>query len=68
MITEKEKEEEFIYIQEIYIYFPSKWIIAHEIQKELINVIEKYFENIKNITHISRIQYGVRPIKEKKEK
>jgi hypothetical protein len=29
----------------------------------LIDVIERYFEGVKNITRIANIQYGVRPVK-----
>jgi glycerol-3-phosphate dehydrogenase len=61
-------EEHLTYIQEINIFYISKWNTAHQIEKELIDVIERYFEGIKNITEIQRLQYGVRPlIEEEKE-
>lgn len=56
-------DKDMLYIQEIgYIVFKSNWNKAHELQDELIKLIEKFY-NERDIK-IYRIGYGVREVKE----
>lgn len=61
-LTKEEMDERLLYVQEVYVYYPAKWNTANQLQKELIDVIEKYFDGVKNITGGIRLQYGVRPV------
>jgi hypothetical protein len=64
-LTKEEMDSRLLYVQEVYVYYPAKWNTANQLQKELIDVIEKYFDGVKNITGGIRLQYGVRPVRSK---
>ena len=60
-LTKEEMNEKLLYVQELYVYYPANWNTAHQFQREFIDVVEKYFDGIKNITGGVRMMYGVRP-------
>jgi hypothetical protein len=61
-LTKEEMDSRLLYVQEVYVYYPAKWNTANQLQKELIDVIERYFDGVKNTTGGIRLQYGVRPV------